>query len=138
ASDHTVQWQVSTDNGVTFNNIGGATSTTLSFTTATTDTGKQYRAVFTDVCGSSTTNAATLTVDTIPAVTTQPVTQTICAASPVTFTVAATSNASDHTVQWQVSTDNGVTFNNIRGATSTTLSFTTATTDTSQQYRADS
>src|SRR5207248_10010529 len=106
------------------------------FATATPDNTKQYRAVFTNACGTTTTTAAALTVDTLPVITTHPVTQTICAAAPVTFTAAATSNASDHTVQWQVSTDNGVTFNNIGGATSTTLSFVTAAGDNGKQYRA--
>ena len=57
ASDHTVQWQVSTDGGATLNNIAGATWTTLSFTATAGDNGKQYRAVFTDACGSATTTA---------------------------------------------------------------------------------
>src|SRR5260370_14604541 len=39
----TVQWQVSTDNGATFNNVSAATSTTLSFTTALPQNGNQYR-----------------------------------------------------------------------------------------------
>jgi VCBS repeat-containing protein len=136
ASDHTVQWQVSTNGGGTWTDIGGATSTTLSFSTAAGDNAKQYRAVFTSVCGSTPTSAATLTVDTLPVVTTNPSTQTICAGSPVTFTAAATSNASDHTVQWQVSTNGGGTWTDIGGATSTTLSFTTAAGDNGKQYRA--
>src|SRR5207248_1360357 len=135
ASDHTVQWQSSPD-GTTWTNISGATSTTLSFAAAATDNGKQYRAVFTDSCGSTPTTAATLTVDTIPVVTTNPPTQTVCAAATATFTAAATSNASDHTVQWQVSTDGGATFNNIGGATSTTLSFVTVAGDNTKKYRA--
>ena len=61
----TVQWQVSTNNGATFTNIGGATSTTLTIAAASVTTaisGDQYRAVFTNSNGSSTTAAATLTV----------------------------------------------------------------------------
>lgn len=65
----TVQWQVSTDGGTTFTNVTGATSTTLSFTTALTQTGNRYRAVFTNYVSSATTTAATLTVTGIAALT---------------------------------------------------------------------
>ena len=60
----TVQWQVSTNGGGSWSNIGGATSTTLTLTTpAVSLSGNQYRAVFTNTCGSATTTAATLTVN---------------------------------------------------------------------------
>jgi hypothetical protein len=62
----TVQWQVSTDGGVTFSNVSGATSTTLSFTTALSQSGNRYRAVFTNSAGTATTTAATLTVNAGP------------------------------------------------------------------------
>jgi len=58
-----VQWQVSTDGGVTFTNLAGATSTTLTFTTALTENGYEYRAVFTNRVGTATTSAAVLTVE---------------------------------------------------------------------------
>jgi hypothetical protein len=60
-----VQWQVSTNGGANFNNIGGATASPFSFATAIGDNGSQYRAVFTNVAGSATTTAATLTVLTL-------------------------------------------------------------------------
>jgi uncharacterized delta-60 repeat protein len=62
----TVQWQVSTNNGATFTNIVGATSTTLTIPAASVTTaisGNQYHAVFTNSNGSATTAAATLTVN---------------------------------------------------------------------------
>src|SRR5262249_41883141 len=59
----TVQWQASGDGGATFTNISGATSTTLTFTTTQADNGKQYRAVFSNVCGTATSANATLTVN---------------------------------------------------------------------------
>src|SRR5204862_7089437 len=132
AGDHTVQWQVTS--GSPFTDIPGATSTTLSFTAAAGDNGKQYRAVFTDACGSVNTSAATLTVDTLPVMQTQPVDQTVCAGGTASFTATATSNASDHTVQWQVSTSGP--FSDIPGATSTTLSFAPVAGDNGKQYRA--
>src|ERR1019366_1954335 len=67
----TVQWQVSKDNGVTFNNVAGATSATLTLTPAVTlgQTGNQYRATFTNSVGTATTTAAKLTVVAAPAIT---------------------------------------------------------------------
>jgi hypothetical protein len=62
----TVQWQVSTDGGATFSNVSGATSTTLSFTTASSQNGNRYRAVFTNSAGTAMTTAATLTVNAVP------------------------------------------------------------------------
>jgi hypothetical protein len=57
-----VQWQLSTDAGVTWANISGATSTTLSFTTSSTQSGNQYRAVFDNGTCASATFPATLTL----------------------------------------------------------------------------
>ncbi|HJQ03232.1 MAG TPA: putative Ig domain-containing protein [Jatrophihabitans sp.] len=66
----TVQWQRSTDGGVSFTNIAGATSTTYTFTAALSDNGNQYRAVFSNGIGSpATTTAATLNVGIAPAFT---------------------------------------------------------------------
>jgi hypothetical protein len=58
----TVRWQVSAPGGGTWADIGGATSPTYSVTAALADSGRQYRAVFTNSVGSTTTGAATLTV----------------------------------------------------------------------------
>ena len=132
----TVQWQLSTDGGVTFNNIAGATATTLSFTAQLSDTGSRYRAVFTNSVSTATTTNATLTVTSIaPAITANPANQTVNAGTTASFTAGA-SGAPAPTVQWQLSTDGGVTFNNIAGATATTLSFTAQLSDTGSRYRA--
>ncbi|MGA9994734.1 MAG: hypothetical protein WBP93_04925 [Pyrinomonadaceae bacterium] len=61
----TVQWQVSTNGGSTFTNISGATSSTLTVTASVSVKNNQYRAVFTNACGTATTSAATLGVDSI-------------------------------------------------------------------------
>ncbi len=124
----TVQWQVSTNGGSTYTNIAGATGTTLTLTNVlASQNGYRYRAVFTNSLGSATTSAATLTVQYPPAVTTNPLSQTVTAGHSVTFTAAATGNPAP-TVQWQVSTDGGNTWTSISGATSTsyTISSTTA------------
>jgi uncharacterized protein (TIGR03437 family) len=68
-----VQWQVSTD-GVSFSNVSGATSTTLTLSNVTlAQNGNRYRAVFTNSCGTATSNPATLNVN-CPAINLSPTT----------------------------------------------------------------
>mgnify|MGYP002651368461 CR=1 FL=1 len=130
------QWQVNTGSG--FTNItngapySGATTNTLTITgvTAAMNT-YQYRALATAGCGSSTSNAATLTVNVAPAITTNPASQAVCSGSAVTFNSAATGSGISY--QWQDSPD-GVTFTNIPTATS--QNYTIASTTLSQNnYR---
>ncbi len=63
----TVQWQVSVDKGTTWINAPGATTPTISGEPTAFENGWDFRAVFTNGGGSTTTNAATLTVG-LPAV----------------------------------------------------------------------
>jgi hypothetical protein len=67
----TVQWDVSTDNGSTWNPVSGATSTTLTLPSVTGSmNNNEYEAIFTNSAGSATSNAALLAVDhAIPRVT---------------------------------------------------------------------
>ena len=76
-----------------------------------------------------------LTVNVAPTVTSNPTSQTVTAGQSVSFT-AAGSGSPPPTVQWQVSTNGGSTWSNIAGATSTTYTFTTSTSQTGSQYRA--
>jgi hypothetical protein len=132
----TVQWQVSTNGGGTFTNISGATATTYSFTTTASQDQNQYRAVFSNSQGSAISSAATLTVEYAPTITKNPISQTVTAGNSVSFTVIASGNPAPN-VQWQVSTNGGSTFNNISGATSTTLTLSSITIGLSgNQYRA--
>jgi hypothetical protein len=58
-----IQWQVSIDGGTTWFDISGATGTTLTLNQVSASmNGYKYRAVFTNSVGSTSTNAATLTV----------------------------------------------------------------------------
>jgi hypothetical protein len=112
-----VQWEVNTGGG--FTNVPGATSATLTLTGVTAAmNGNQYEAVFTNTVGSTTSSAATLTVNSGPAVTTQPADQSVTVGNAATFTAAASGQPTP-TVQWKVSTGGG--FTNVPGATSTTL-----------------
>lgn len=130
----TVKWQ-SSPNGVTYTDISGATSATLSFTAAAGMDGTQYRAVFTNGTGTATTTAATLTVNTSPSVSLNPLSQTVQSGQTVTFTAAATGKPTP-TVQWQVSTNGGGSYTDISGATSTTLSFAVSASQNGNLYRA--
>jgi hypothetical protein len=63
----TVQWQVSTDGGKTFNNVTGNTSaltSTFSFISNTGENGYEYRAVFTNEVSTATSTIVTLKVET--------------------------------------------------------------------------
>ena len=113
----TVQWQKKPNGGV-FADIGGATGATYSFTPAAGDNGSQYRAVFTNASGSATSNAATLTVNQAPSITTHPTTQTVCVGYDLTLSAGA-SGSPTPTVRWQVSTNGGASYTDIPSATST-------------------
>lgn len=135
-SSPTYQWQLSTDGGTTFNNIAAATAATLNVTGVTIGMNNyQYRCVVSSPCAAPVTSGfGLLTVNPNVSVTTQPVNQTICTGSNVTFTVAATGLTLSY--QWQVSTDAGATFSNIGGQTSPTLILTSVITGMNNyQYR---
>ena len=127
----TVQWQV--NSGAGFGDIGGATGTTYSFATNAGQNGNQYRAVFSNSAGNETTGAATLTVNTAPAVTTQPTSQTVCEGYNLTLTAGASASPAA-SVQWQVNSGGG--FGNIGGATSTTYQVPVTQALDGNQYRA--
>ncbi len=132
----TVQWQVSVDGGSAYADVAGATSTTLTGTAALADSGELFRAVFTNVEGQATTNAATLVVTPVaPEVTQHPTSTNAEAGTSYSFTAAASGSPAP-TVQWEVSTDGGATFQPVAGATSPTLTGTAALSQSDWQYRA--
>jgi hypothetical protein len=61
----TVQWQVSTDSGTTWSNISGATQPSLPLSITPAMNNNMYRAVWTNIAGSVTSNPATLTIVTL-------------------------------------------------------------------------
>lgn len=133
-----VQWQVSSDGGVSYSPIPGATASTLSFTASPGQNGNLYEAVFTNGIGSVTSSAASLSVTPLPAppaITTQPVAQNLTAGATATFTAAASGYPAP-AVQWQQSTNGGASFAPIAGATSTTCSFTANAWQSGYQYEA--
>ncbi|MEP7236849.1 MAG: zinc-dependent metalloprotease family protein [Ferruginibacter sp.] len=114
------QWQLSTTGaGGPWSNItnGGvysnATTATLNITgvLATMDT-YQYRCVASVLCGSTNSNAALLTVQTAPVITSSAANATICGGGSTTFCITAT--GTNITYQWQVSvTGCGGPWNNV-------------------------
>ncbi|HYC39374.1 MAG TPA: T9SS type A sorting domain-containing protein [Chitinophagaceae bacterium] len=128
------QWQESTNGGASWNNVvnggvySGATTSTLTLSNIPPSmNGYQYRALVSNATctAPAASNAATLTVNLQPAVTSDPNSATICAGSNNTFTVGAT--GSGLTYQWQVSTDGGANYSNITGANSASYTVTGTT-----------
>ncbi len=139
-SSLTYQWQVSTNGGATYINLttnapySGVNTNTLVITAASvTLNDNLYRCVIGSACTPLNSTAATLTVNTTPTITTQPVNSGVCAANSVTFTVAASGGGLSY--QWQESTNGGGTFNNIPGATSSSYTFVATLVQNGYQYR---
>ncbi|HEY6763366.1 MAG TPA: immunoglobulin domain-containing protein, partial [Candidatus Sulfotelmatobacter sp.] len=118
------QWQ---KNGA---NISGATSASyITPVTTSADSGSQFKVTVSNSAGSVTSNVATLTVNTAPAIVTQPASQTVAVGQTATFTLVA-AGAPPLSYQWQ---KNGA---NISGATSANYT-TPATTsgDSGSQFK---
>jgi alpha-tubulin suppressor-like RCC1 family protein len=133
----TEQWEVSSDGGASWSPIAGATATKYTIASASgSENGYQFRANFKNIAGEATSSAATLTVNTPPAVTRQPISVTVEEGQNAIFEASA-SGLPAPTVQWQTSANGGSTWSNISGATAETLTITSATTTLSgRQYRA--
>jgi len=119
----TYQWQSAPNCAGAFTNIPGANSSTLTVTPASTTS---YRCIVTGTCApTATSNCATFTVVTSVTVTTQPSDATVCEGSSASFTVAGSGTGIIY--QWQLSTDGGLNYNNIAGATSATYTIPVTT-----------
>jgi hypothetical protein len=114
----TVKWQVAPNGSNTFIDIPGATGMTFNFLANTLDNGKKYRAVFTNKCGTATSNAATLTLVASPVLITE-------------FRFSGSSGYGDWFVELYNNTDsqlstNGrvIGFTNVSGTASISLALT--------------
>ena len=116
----TYQWQKNTVN------IAGATNASYTINNITAADAASYRVVITGTCGNLTSGAATLTVNTPPAITGQPASLILCSGSNATFTVTATGTGL--TYQWR---KNGV---NIAGATNAGLTLNNITAADAANY----
>jgi uncharacterized protein (TIGR02145 family) len=116
------QWQLSADGGSTWNNLsnGGVysnvTAATVNITTAVLSmNGYRYRCEIDGDCNpASISNSALLTILAAPVVTVNPFSHDACENDQTSFTVAAT--GAGLTYQWQLSTDNGVSWSNLSNA----------------------
>ena len=135
-----MQWQVSTNGGSSWSNDTSDTATTSSAAGKTTSTlriasaahaqnGYDYRAVFSNPAGSVSSNAATLTVDSIGPVTTQPQSLTVNEGQPAMFTAAAAGSPAP-SVQWQVSSTGGLSWEVDTADKTTSTAEAAATTST--------
>ncbi len=106
--------------------ISGATASSFTVPSTVVGDAGSYDVVVTGTCGTQTSNAATLTVNAATAITTQPTNQTVCASSPVTFSVTATGVGLSY--QWRKS---GTPIN---GAINSSLSIAAATAGDAAPY----
>ncbi|MEI9920903.1 MAG: immunoglobulin domain-containing protein [Bacteroidota bacterium] len=113
------QWRKGTTNLGNGGNISGATSATLSLTNLTTGDAGNYNCVISGACPSVTSNDGVLTINTSPAITSQPVNDVKCAGQTSSFSVTATGTSISY--QWRKGTTNLGNGGNISGATSATL-----------------
>jgi hypothetical protein len=126
-----IQWQMSTDNGVTYLDIVDGTDIGTGLTFLGTDT---LSLDVSDITVANTntkflcvlnfylpSNAATLTVKNPVAITAQPVAQSVCATGG-TATYSVTATGDDLTYQWQMSTNGGTSYASYVGAGATTAS----------------
>ncbi len=144
-ADVIYQWQVDAGSGfVSLSNTGiysGVTTATLNLTGVTSSlNGYSYRCqVSNPTCTAlATSAAATLTVNRLPAIGTQPVSQTVCSGSTILFSITGSGTGAAY--QWQVNTGSG--FTNISndatysGATTDQLTIANAAVSLSgNQYR---
>lgn len=109
----TYQWQMSTDNGINYNDISGETTEALTLNSVTSGMNNNlYRLAATSLpCGTIYSNAAALLISTPPSITTPPSSLTVCEGENAVLSVVA--QGTSPVYQWQVSTDNGLNFTDI-------------------------
>jgi subtilisin-like proprotein convertase family protein len=134
----TYQWR---RNGVNLSDnaqITGSTTNALSITAVTAANSGSYTVVVSGACPPAvTSNTVVLNVATTPVISTQPANRAVCLGQTAAFTVATVGSIPAPTIfQWQVSTDNGVTWTNLLTGGSFTATYTTpATTAAMNNYR---
>ena len=123
----TYQWQASTDN-VSFSNIINETNAILNLTNLTTT--MYYKVNITQSgngCGSaSSTTFTKITVKLTPSVNVSASDATICSGNAAVLSAAVSNGTGFTSYQWQKSTD-GISFTNIQGETSASLTSTAMT-----------
>ncbi|AEW01499.1 hypothetical protein A4D02_05765 [Niastella koreensis] len=134
----TIQWQVSVNGGGSYSPVangtnysGAATATLTVLNVSTALNGNRYRCVVTDATGPSTSTGALLAVNATPAVSAATTATTVCVGAPGAG--LQVTNDPSLTYQWQVSANNGSSWNNVlaadgyTGGTTNDLTYPTAT-----------
>lgn len=133
----TYQWQLSTDLGSNWSDLGGETSTTLSFATAYSQNNYYYRVVCTAPgVAVLTSNVVSLTVQRTIAIAQNPQNVSVYETQNASFSALATTSSGTPTYQWQESTDSGENWSDIIGEVSDTLNLSAVTSsEDGYQYR---
>ena len=130
------QWQyyASSADGWKNSSAASAKTATLSVTAESYRNGYKYRCKVTNSAGTVTSNAATLTVNGKPTITTQPSNKTATTGTTVTFTVGA-SNATGYQWQYYASSSDGWKNSSASSAKTATLSVTAEKYRNGYRYR---
>jgi hypothetical protein len=127
-ADLTYSWQVDPSGAGTWNNVSGATASTYS-ATATASTGditRYYRIVIADPAGQTAVGTPLKVVWAAqPTITQNPASTKIASGKSATLTITAT--GANTVYQWQRSDDLGGTWNDVPGATGTSITTSTLT-----------
>ena len=139
------QWQATNNvngftNLVNGGQISGANTNILTISNVTPNWALVYRVIVTNSVGSVTSAPASLTVQTVPVITTQPVSQTTVGGSTVSFNVAGTGGL-PLSYQWQATNSGTGTFTNLvngvqfNGVTNNVLTLSGVTTNWPPAYQ---
>lgn len=126
----TYQWRRNGVNLVNGGQISGATSNSLTITNVNAANAGTYDVIVSGVCTPAvTSNGCVLTIASAPTITTHPSNVTVCSGQNASFSVVGAGTPAPNLFQWQVSTDAGVTWNNllIGSAYTPTLTLTSVT-----------
>lgn len=137
---YTYQWQTSSDGVTGWTDISGQTNAAYTTNSALANGEYYYRVNVSSTCALVTSNVAKLTIIPDPAVTTQPIGNTICSGETHTMTVAATTTniaAGTITYQWQSSVNGTSGWTNVSGGSgANTATYTTAALNSNLYFRA--
>ncbi|MEP7165469.1 MAG: reprolysin-like metallopeptidase [Ferruginibacter sp.] len=127
------QWQENTGSG--FVDMPGQTAATLTLNAVTVSmSGRQYRVnAFSCTAIPLTSNAVTLTVNTLISISVQPADVTVCLGANASFSVTATGTGIAY--QWQYAASCAGTFTDIPAATNPTLNLNAVTLANAGAYR---
>ena len=124
----TYQWRRNGVNLADGPQVLGSNTNTLRLFNVTTANAGNYDCVVSGVCPpAATSSVAVLVVGTAPTITTHPAAANICAIGAVSqtstnFSVVATGSPAPTIYQWQISTDGGVTWNNLANSVAASAS----------------